>query len=127
VNFGVLNNKWNNWSDAAKEIIQDIENIAVNGAPTEFPIYTNEEFAAVKLILDDVLKSMGIFFTAFDNHCCEIMESHAPDSMHDQIKTIVRQTSTFTITGYLGAIGLKSGVLEMPEKDQKAAVTGFIL
>lgn len=127
VNFGVLNNKWDNWSDAAKEIMQDIENTTENANPAEFPIYTKDEFASMQSILREVFKSMGIFLDKFAQNACDIMKSHAPAFVHDQINTIVSQKLMFTVIGYMGAVGLKSNILIIPEKDQKATVTGFIV
>ena len=127
VNFGVLDNKWDNWSDAAKEIMQDTKDTSENGKTAEFPIYTKSEFAAVQNILRDVFKSMGIFLDKFAQIACDIMKAHAPASVHDQINNIVGQKLTFTVMGYMGVLGLKSEILAMPEKDHKATVTGFIL
>jgi len=123
VNFGT----WDNWSDAAKEIMRDVKDTSENGKTAEFPIYTSDEFESVKVILKDVLKAMGMFQSKFEENACEIMKSHAPDFVKDQIKTVVSAKLTFMSLGYIGDVGLKSEVLEMPEKDQKVTVTGFIL
>lgn len=127
INFGILNNKWDNWENSVNGIKQDIKNTVENGKPTEFPIYTKEEFDSIKLILKDIFKSMAAFFDKFSQNACEVMKSHAPASVHDQINIIINKKLPFIVMGYMGAIGLKSEILEMPEKDHKATVTGFIL
>jgi len=127
INFGVLNNKWNNWKESVDGIAQDIKDTVENGKPAEFPIYTKEEFESVKLILKDIFKLTGEFGDKFAQNACEIMKAHAPASVHDQIEKIVNQKLPFTVLGYMGAIGLKSGVLEIPDKEHKVTVTGYIL
>lgn len=103
--------------------IQECVRRAINDhSSAEFPINTKDELDKVMELLKGAFSSMTNLFEKLAKAASDVMRAHAPKLVADQIETVVYYNILFQIMGYLGAAGLKTGELQLPQDNEKVTL-----
>lgn len=88
----------------------------------EFMILTEKEETALFEILSEESSMMEKLYQQLFSCACQLMRTHAPKSVGDQIERIVFQTLFFRTVGLIGGYAVQSGSLALPDFEGPAAL-----
>lgn len=122
--FGVLpeKNRYCFKSADHKKMLYDSLNDPANAA---FAVMTDEELRACEKILAQETDAVADIYTYLNDTATEIMFTHAPANVKEQIAHIVGNVIFFRTVGYLGACAAETGVIFVPEDDKAVALYAY--
>lgn len=88
----------------------------------EFMILNKAEEKKLFEILSTEVSAMANLYKQLFSCACQLMHTHAPKSVNEQIEHIMFQTLFFRTVGLIGGCAVKSGMFALPNFDGPAAI-----
>ena len=120
--FGILpeKNRYFNVTDHTALAEKICQTVAGEREP-EFMILTKGEEQCLFAILSEEASMMGQLYEQLFACACQLMHTHAPNGVADQIDRIVFKTLIFQTVGLIGYCAYRTGMLTLPEFDGPVA------
>ncbi len=116
-----INNKYfenMNRTECKEEIYKTVS----GEMPPEFLILTETEEKHLFEIISPEALMMADLYSQLFSYACQLMHSHAPKNVGDQVDRIVFQTLFFRTVGLIGGCAVRSYALTLPDFDGPAAM-----
>lgn len=121
--FGILPKKNRYFEQADHEAFREKLYQTLSGEiQPEFIILTEAEETDLFEMLSEESSMMERLYQKLFSCACQLMRTHAPKSVEDQIERIVFQTLFFRTVGLIGKCAVQSGLLVLPDFEGPTAL-----
>ena len=86
------------------------------------PIVSRSQMKAIENSLQQEIWAVGKVYGKLYQYAVKIMRTHAPEGVVPMVNNVVANMLFFDTVGLMGACGVKSGELKIPQDDFPVAV-----
>ena len=119
--FGVLPKK-NHFLTHLDELKKNVADMAAGKMEPTVPIISQSQVKMMEEILRQEIEDFGKVYERLYQCAVQIMRVHAPQNVSPMVDNVVSNTLFFHTVGLIGACGVKSEKLAVPQDDLPAAV-----
>lgn len=114
--------KKNHFLTHLDQIKKDVSGMADGTTEPTIPIVSRSQMKAIENSLQQEIEAVGKIYGKLYQCAVKIMRTHAPEGVVSMVDNVIANMLFFDTVGLMGACGVKSGELKIPQDDFPVAV-----